>query len=108
VRLILLDGRVKELDITLSYEERLEVFYEIYAEFNIAIEDYWENYKTKVFLEILHNYLYPRLKNDDGILTKHKNTQMINGSKFYKNFSDLNKSELMELGLFYGTEDGEE
>lgn len=99
MKLIGLDGKKIILDHNKTDEERKEIVTEILNDYNNIIIEYWENNKTKVFLDILSDYLYPIQREDKNILSRKRVKQMNVENKNYVNFTNLSVEDQEALGI---------
>lgn len=105
MKLKLPNGEKIKLNTSLPLEERKKIVNEILEEWDWYFESSWELEKTKVFLEVLSNYLCmvkeEENKNteDKYILSTTKMKHMKRGSARTANFSNLPQEQKQLLGL---------
>lgn len=105
------NGHKIKLNKNLPLEERKRVVNEILEEWDWFIRESWELMKTKVFLEVLSNYLCmvkegeEKNKEDKYILSATKIKHMQRGSSKKANFSNLPQDQKKLLGLVDYSED---
>lgn len=103
------------LDTNLPLEDKKRIVNEILLEWEGYFEESWELNKTKVFLEVLSNYLCyakekeNKNKEDKYIMSATKIKHMEKGNKKSSNFSNLPQEHKQLLGLvdFKDDESGE-
>lgn len=104
MRVILLNRQTIALDKSLSFGERFSLVNNILTDHRTLIEEYWEEPKTKVMLDVLANYLYPpagmnRVMKEELSVRKHR--EMNRGSHKYILFSELTDEDQKNLGLIH-------
>jgi group I intron endonuclease len=106
-KVVLPDGEKMYLPRKYDIEMKRQIIDFLLEKYDGYFTEYWDNEKTKVCLDIFAQYLIDvdKKRSQHEILSRHKMDEMINGSDYYVNFSDMSIYDLIRIGVADNDED---